>query len=386
MQDYPPRRTVSINISSKHPPARQEETMRVSSELNPPPRPPKQEKLRGKILFHLGSRTDKFQDNERKGEKHTIIKYGNWQTSRPSNPPPDYPHPDLSLITFSTSHHLSGRILPTLYAHNQTQHCLPRPPFSLVIQSSPPKVPPKPSWLKPHTPNPKPVPLVHISLSKATNECESGAHLRNVTSPFSESSFSSCSSENAMPGKTLCYESDEFKESIDTAAEDAFNSLSEDMLNTYNEMLLWKKRLLQEDLADIEENFVQIGKKLDTIATVPKVEKYKSHCKDIEKIAALDFCLSTRLSRVEEEIDELRDDHDKWDKKRKKEKLMDQLEEAKLLKIFIDKRTVKLVQVIGDNIDDLTAKQFEKSVSAKNKIIVEVKEVEEKLKNFFDIS
>ena len=50
---------------------------------------------------------------------------------------------DLSYLTISTHHHLSGRILPSVYGHN-----LPTPPKSLPIPGVPPKLPPKPSWLR----------------------------------------------------------------------------------------------------------------------------------------------------------------------------------------------------------------------------------------------
>ena len=46
--------------------------------------------------------------------------------------PPDYPHPDLSLLKFSPNHHPSGRTLPSVYRHNLPRHTNP----------------PKPSWLK----------------------------------------------------------------------------------------------------------------------------------------------------------------------------------------------------------------------------------------------
>ena len=51
---------------------------------------------------------------------------------------------------------------------------------------------------------------------------------------------------------------------------------------SYQEMMKWKKSVLQEELADIEEVNLQIEEKLKPLASAAEVEKYKSHNKDIE--------------------------------------------------------------------------------------------------------
>ena len=46
----------------------------------------------------------------------------------------------------------------------------------------------------------------------------------------------------------------------------------------------------------------------------------------------------------------------------------------------IDKRTAKLVSIIRNYIGDLAGEEFEQFVDVKTKLIVDIKEVEEKLK------
>ena len=73
--------------------------------------------------------------------------------------------------------------------------------------------------------------------------------------------------------------------------------------------------------------------------TVSEVEKYESHNKDIGKISALGFCLSTRLGRVVREMVEGGNVVDQWELEIKKDKLINQIEDAKLIESFISKRT-----------------------------------------------
>ena len=64
----------------------------------------------------------------------------------------------------------------------------------------------------------------------------------------------------------------------------------------------------------------------------------------------------------------------------KKDKLIHQIEEAKLVESFISKRTTKLSAILRNYLDDLAVEQFEQFVNDKIKLIEEIKDVEEKLK------
>ena len=63
----------------------------------------------------------------------------------------------------------------------------------------------------------------------------------------------------------------------------------------------------------------------------------------------------------------------------KKDKLIHQIEEAKLIESFISKRTTKLSAILRNYLDDLAGEQFEQFVNDKIKLIEEIKDVEEKL-------
>ena len=79
---------------------------------------------------------------------------------------------DLSYPIISTHHHLSGRILPSVYEKN-----LPTPPKSLPTEGIPPKLPPKPSWLRQEAQTPRKQYLVRSLCSLHSDSGESSSTL-----------------------------------------------------------------------------------------------------------------------------------------------------------------------------------------------------------------
>ena len=71
---------------------------------------------------------------------------------------------------------------------------------------------------------------------------------------------------------------------------------------------------------------------------------------------------------------------DQCELERKKDKLIHQIEEAKLIESFISKRTHKLSAILKNYLDDLAGEQFEQFIIDKINLIEEIKDVEEKLK------
>ena len=218
---------------------------------------------------------------------------------------------DLSYLTISTHHHLSGRILPTVYGHN-----IPTPPKSLPIPGVPPKLPPKPSWLRQTVQTPR----KHY-------------RVRSLCSPYSDSGESS---------STLA--EDCFVES-DSLNEDDGQDIAENSLHMKKHRIMWKMGFLQDELKHNKEVYLKIENKLMSTLSSSEVEKFQSHNEDIERISALVFSLLRRLGRVEREMIEGVNE-ERWELREKRDKLLHQIEDAKLLKKFINKRTLNKVKII----------------------------------------
>ena len=140
-----------------------------------------------------------------------------------------------------------------------------------------------------------------------------------------------------------------------------------------------KKMVLEDELSNNEQSYLRIEEEVKSSTSSFEVEKLRSHNKDVEKIAALVFSLLRRLSRVERQIVEGENEFE-YVMKKKRDKLVLQLEDAKTLKIFIEKRTKDILKMIKMNLGDSVCEQFEQFVNVKIKLIAKIKMVEENLR------
>lgn len=101
--------------------------------------------------------------------------------------------------------------------------------------------------------------------------------------------------------------------------------------------------VLKEQMRHNAEVGRELVAKLRTEATQPEVEKYSLHVEEVDKITSLILGLSSRLAKTENTLANLK--RGTWDEdeevalKKKKEKLVSQLDEAKVLKSSIDRRS-----------------------------------------------
>jgi hypothetical protein len=123
---------------------------------------------------------------------------------------------DLSYPIIRTHHHLSGRILPSVYGHNLP---VPTPPISLPITGVPPKLPPKPSWLRQIAQTPK----EHYQA-------------RSLCSPYSDSSESSYTLDEDCVEKS------------DIINEDDGQDIAENTLLRKKDTIMLKIKYLQSEL------------------------------------------------------------------------------------------------------------------------------------------
>eukprot|EP00095_Tigriopus_kingsejongensis_P005933 maker-scaffold316_size209483-snap-gene-1.28 protein:Tk05933 transcript:maker-scaffold316_size209483-snap-gene-1.28-mRNA-1 annotation:"protein shroom" len=111
-------------------------------------------------------------------------------------------------------------------------------------------------------------------------------------------------------------------------------------------------------------------------------DKFKLHLEEIDKISSLIFGLSGRLARAENAMLCLSNDCDDKEKEilsRKRDKLADQLSEAKKLKDNIDKRSKLVGDMLRKYLKDSTFRDYEVYVKMKTRLILESREIQEKI-------
>ena len=106
-----------------------------------------------------------------------------------------------------------------------------------------------------------------------------------------------------------------------------------------------------------------------------EIDKYNLHINEIEKIMSLILGLKHRINHVDSSLDnyEWKGVDERFDLERKREKLINQLDEAKELWTLIDKRTGVVAGYIEHYLSYQTVIQFRQLVKNKVNQMVEIK-------------
>ena len=136
-----------------------------------------------------------------------------------------------------------------------------------------------------------------------------------------------------------------------------------------------KEDQLQEEIQYTFTEFKKIEHKLVEVARMYEVDKFKLHILEIEKIMALILGLKRRLEQVEYSLNsfEWNGVDERFDLKWKREKLINQLDEAKELWAFIDRRTGVVAGYIEHYLSYQTVIQFRQLVKNKVNQMVEIR-------------
>ena len=140
-------------------------------------------------------------------------------------------------------------------------------------------------------------------------------------------------------------------------------------------ILYTKEDKIQEEIQYTSLEFKKIEDKLVDVARMYEVDKFKLHILEIEKIMALILGLKHRMTQVESALNnfEWNGVEERFDLERKRDKLIKQLEEAKELWTFIDKRTGVVAGYIEHYLAYETVVQFRQLVKNKVNQMVEIK-------------
>ncbi|XP_063986604.1 protein Shroom isoform X2 [Diachasmimorpha longicaudata] len=144
-------------------------------------------------------------------------------------------------------------------------------------------------------------------------------------------------------------------------------------------------RAEQEALREEDETNEALGAKVATrvsaLARPAEVSKFRLHIEEIGKITSLLLGLSGRLARVENALHGMAIEHpEKKILESKRDKLLEQLEEAKTLKVNIDKRSSNVSAILSKYLNDEEFADYQHFINMKTKLIVDSRELQDKVK------
>ena len=152
-------------------------------------------------------------------------------------------------------------------------------------------------------------------------------------------------------------------------------------LVTKLEVMREEESCLELECEENEKEWKKLDKKFRETATGYHADKFKLHGSEIEKIVSLILSLTGRLVKIVNALDNMEwngvDERD--DLERKRDKLADQLEEAKLLWYSIDKRTGVVAGYIEQYLTRQEGIMFKRMLKRKVRLMLEVKEMQEKI-------
>ncbi|XP_024884029.1 protein Shroom isoform X3 [Temnothorax curvispinosus] len=125
----------------------------------------------------------------------------------------------------------------------------------------------------------------------------------------------------------------------------------------------------------------RVAARVSAVARPPEASKYRNHVEEVGKITSLLLGLSGRLARAENALYGMPADHaERKILESKRDKLMDQLEEAKILKNNIDKRSVNMSAILAKYLNEEEFADYQHFINMKAKLIVDGREIQDKVK------
>ena len=138
-----------------------------------------------------------------------------------------------------------------------------------------------------------------------------------------------------------------------------------------------KRCLLCDRLAVLQKNIDVNRVKLSSFATEREQEKYVNYVEDTKKVTCLMYSLASRLAKTENILEVFGSDDSQTRKKR--DRLKSQLEEAKYLNSLVSQRSKKVLRIIEKYLGEKTGADFKEDIDEKLRIIVELKELDDKV-------
>ncbi|XP_063244622.1 uncharacterized protein LOC134545119 [Bacillus rossius redtenbacheri] len=147
------------------------------------------------------------------------------------------------------------------------------------------------------------------------------------------------------------------------------------------EVLREERRLLGEESRLNEELGDGVAGQVARLARPHEAAKYRLHVEEVGKVASLLLGLSGRLARAENALAGLAGDHaEKKILESKRDKLKEQLDEAKKLKENIDRRSVHVSKILYKYFNEEEYADYDHFINMKAKLIMDSREIADKIK------
>lgn len=148
------------------------------------------------------------------------------------------------------------------------------------------------------------------------------------------------------------------------------------------EILRAEREAIKEEMRLNQELGTEVTSLVEARARLVEAEKYKLHVEEIDKITSLLLGLSGRLARAENALMLLKDadPEEKRILEGKRDKLSEQLEEAKRLKENIDRRAIQVSKVLNQYLNEDEYADYDHFIKMKAKLIMDTREIDDKIK------
>ncbi|ERL89508.1 hypothetical protein D910_06874 [Dendroctonus ponderosae] len=147
------------------------------------------------------------------------------------------------------------------------------------------------------------------------------------------------------------------------------------------EVLRGEALIVSDECKVNDELGVNVENYINRVASPHEVSKFRLHIEEVGKITSLLLGLSGRLARAENALMNMTDDHpERRILESKRDKLQDQLEEAKKLKDCIDKRSISVSNILYKYLNSEEYADYDHFINMKAKLIMDSKEINDKIK------
>jgi len=149
------------------------------------------------------------------------------------------------------------------------------------------------------------------------------------------------------------------------------------------DVLRCEREAIQEEVEANEVLGAAVAARVSSVATPTESNKVSLHVAEVDKITALLLALAGRLARAQNALLSLRPLTDAAEKnvlEGKRDKLMEQLEEAKRLKENIDRRSRQVANLLTKYLSDDEFADYSHFVTMKAKLVIDQREIDDKIK------
>lgn len=222
-----------------------------------------------------------------------------------------------------------------------------------------------------------------ITNTQNNNETSNGVDTTNDRTPLpADSAYFTTSESKAKMLTRLRGSSGNLQESL---TDQQLNKKKEELVASIGrklEILRAEHEAIKDEMRINQELGSEVTSRVEALARLAESEKYKLHVEEIDKITSLLLGLSGRLARAENAL-MMVDDNDPEEKRvleNKRDKLREQLEEAKKLKENIDRRAVQVSKVLNKYLTEDQYADYDHFIKMKAKLIMDAREIDDKMK------